>query len=649
MFKFITGFLGLSVLCVSAMGSVDSKRPYDFGDGFDTDDPGRRMISGFSLAPRQGRNGTGALLYERNGGEYSTYGVEIPNPGVVDTVYEAEVWVRGEGLSAGGGQRDAGLICAEFYSGEKYLGGTYPTFSAPDGEWRKVRTEFRLKPGADRARVTLYLRKGYQGKVFFDDLRVKAKGEHASVVPRRPLQLGLDSAKAVLEFHVEHTARVSPRLVCELENGGELRRGEYLVADKRALISFTGLKPGPAKVVVTVIGGDNGKVLSREEFRMTVFPGGWKPLSTFDGNNVMRIDGSPFMPVGIFTITPSRADLERIAAAGFNTVLPYNSTGLYLGKSKTGDIVRLRETLDIFGELNLKMIFSLKDQLPGKRYARTSIDGIEGLAGVNRVLAEELRTHKALLCWYLSDEDSRGDIPVISALREEISAIDPDHPTFTLTYRLEDFPCYSKSGDISGVDVYPVSNPDPVSIASLECGFNAADRAGLPVWPVIQSFNPGVYSAANREEMARFRSPTLEELRAMTLLYAIRGAKAFLFYSDYAIFDKGEKLNPGSSAGEWSKLVDTAAMLRRLEPWLLSGEKAPAAVSSDPRLRVASFSHQGKCAVLLCSPGIDGVSATVRIDGKPLLRSLYGLTVRNADGEYVFKSKGVGGDILIQE
>lgn len=135
----------------------------------------------------------------------------------------------------------------------------------------------------------------------------------------------------------------------------------------------------------------------------------------------------------------------------------------------------------------------------------------------------------------------------------------------------------------------------------------------------------------------------------MTLLYAICGAKAFLFYSDYAIFDKGEKLNPGSSTAEWSKLVDTVGMLRRLEPWLLSGEKAPAAVSSDPRLRVRAFSYQNRCAVLLCSPGTDNVSATVRIDGAPVLRSLYGLTVRNADGEYVFKSKGVGSDILIQE
>lgn len=648
MLKFTASFLVLLLLCGAAMGGEAPTRPYDFSDTFDMPDAVRQMRPGFSLAPQQGRNGTGALLYERSGSEYATYGIEIPNP-CQDTVYEAEVWVRGEGLSTSGGQRDAGLICAEFYCGGKYYGGTYPTFPAPDNEWRKVKTEFRLKPGSDRGAVTLYLRKGYQGKVFFDDLRVRIKGEHVSVVPRRPLQLSIDAAKAVLEFHVEHTARVSPRMVYELENGGEIRRGECLIADKRASMSFTGLKQGAAKAVISIICENSGKLLSRDEFHMTVYPGGWKPLSTFDDNNVLRIDGTPFMPIGMFTITPGRADLERMAAAGFNTVLPYNSTGLYLGKTRKGDIIRLRETLDVFAEFNLKMIFSLKDQLPGKRYARTSIDQVEGIAGVNQALAKELKTHKALLSWYLSDEDSRSDIPIISALREEISAIDPDHPTFTLTYRLEDFPCYSKSGDITGVDLYPISNPGPASIEKLEYAFQAAARAGLPVWPVIQAFNPGVYRATTNEEMTQFRSPTLEELRAMTLLYAICGAKSFLFYSDYAIFDKGEKLSPGSAAREWNKLVETVSMLRRLEPYLLSAEKAPAVVSSNPQLRVAAFRHQGKCAVLLCSPGTGNIAATIRVHGAPELKSIYGLSSRNANGEYTFKSDGVGSDVLIQE
>ena len=84
----------------------------------------------------------------------------------------------------------------------------------------------------------------------------------------------------------------------------------------------------------------------------------------------------------------------------------------------------IRKSLDAIERSGLKLIFSLKDQLPGKRAVRRRLDEADSPEKVVRLAVESLRDHPALLAWYLSDEDSRAELRQLIRLRECVSEID---------------------------------------------------------------------------------------------------------------------------------------------------------------------------------------------------------------------------------
>ena len=67
----------------------------------------------------------------------------------------------------------------------------------------------------------------------------------------------------------------------------------------------------------------------------------------------------------------------------------------------------------------------------------------------------------------------------------------------------------------------------------------AGKRSGLPIWGIPQIFNWTTFK--DKETFLRSRSLTRGEIMAPTLLYAISGAKGFLFYSYWDLMDYQKK------------------------------------------------------------------------------------------------------------
>lgn len=615
---------------------------------------GRKLPYGYALEANSGRNGTAAVVYERkNPADYAL--LPFPLSGLKPgTIYEAEVWVRGENLKPGK-DRNSGGICIDSSKGGKYLTGVYPTFGLPgEASWKKLTMQFSPHPEADSSAVVLYLRKGYTGRIYFSDLAVREKTDgQNTIILNRPDRLTIIGDKTGLRFTAYPKPTGDSRLWVTVGNNDKVR--EFLLksdSDGFFATQIDGLQPGPVEIRAKLADLKSSAIIYGETFELNCIPAS-TPVpdgaARIDEANRLLVDGSPFMPIGMFSGGLKPKDLERLSEAGFNTMLLYGSTGMELDGKGANRLETLKKSLDVFQKHGMKLIFSLKDQYPGKKHALQKLAGVEGIDNVTTALVSELRNHPALLAWYLSDEDTRGEVPKLLRLRRLVSQADPWHPTYVLTFRTEDFPYYAIAGDVAGVDNYPIVNDDSRSIQPVSRLLDAAARSGNPVWAVPQVFNWGVYRAKTEEEFRKFRFPDAEEIRTMTLQCLVHGAKGIIFYHYGDIFGRAEKFAPGSSEQEWPKVVATVQVLKMLEPFVMSTVKAPELrFTANRQVESRAFrDDQGRIAVVLCGTGPGENKAVFSVGTDRELHSLYGHTRKTGPGQYEFSGQNIVSDILI--
>ncbi len=558
------------------IGSVAADGEILYHTGFDSEEAlaawGR--MPGWKFAAGGGRNGTGAAVLSRNA--FSGPNVKMPvdnlRPGVL---YRLTVWVRPELLESQDHNQNYGAFCVEYERGGKWFSGNYPLVSHRENGWKKCSLDFVLKAGADRANLVLYLRKGFRGRVFFDDLLLEEAGDpRAAILVTSPSQLTFYGDGGVLELTGTASAKGALKMLLQVEQGGhsrELSCGES--EPRRFRFVLKNLLPGRLNLKMRL--SDAAGNRSHASAEQTLFVRQGKESGTgFDEANRMLVRGIPFMPVGIFGGFQSVEDLRTVRRAGFNTILQYDCFSMKFGGNGKSSMDTIRKSLDAIERSGLKLIFSLKDQLPGKRAVRRRLDEADSPEKVVRLAVESLRDHPALLAWYLSDEDSRAELRQLIRLRECVSEIDPAHPTVTLTFRHEDLPVYGRSGDVLAIDDYPIRRRKGNDLSSLFRLAEAAALGGQPVWIVPQVFNWGIYKAKDREDFQQsFTFPSEAEMRAMVLAGVVYGAKGFIFYSYMDVFRRIQKYAPGSEKAEWPKVVRTVALLKQLEPYIMSRRK----------------------------------------------------------------------------
>lgn len=168
---------------------------------------------------------------------------------------------------------------------------------------------------------------------------------------------------------------------------------------------------------------------------------------------------------------------------------------------------------------------------------KKNIDGIEdasrkqGLMVVARSKDEEIVRRLSdmdnLLGWYVEDEPEGRSVPVeyikerVKMIREAGSA----HPTFMAMLRPEFVEYYKEAADIILMDQYPVPHL-PIIWLSKSMDYAKKKADGREIWAVIQVFGGQGWKGKGWD-----REPDYAEMRALSYLAIIHGARGLFFYT----------------------------------------------------------------------------------------------------------------------
>ncbi|HEY4149635.1 MAG TPA: FN3 associated domain-containing protein [Chitinophagaceae bacterium] len=289
------------------------------------------------------------------------------------------------------------------------------------------------------------------------------------------------------------------------------------------------------------------------------------------------VDGSPFFPFG-FYCRPVGDLPEREVVHGFNMIGPYQD-------NLPSGYASRKAYMDRCAQLGVKVQYAVNSLIGG---------GHNGAKGVALSEPEKLdllkkeilafRDHPALLSWYINDEpDGQGRPPeILEAAYKLIHELDPYHPVsvvFMMPARAGDF---RHTMDIAMTDPYPI--PGPADKVMDDLGkYIRAYRYEKSVWLVPQAFGG--------QEMWT-REPTAQEIRVMTYMGLVSGAKGIQYYTHAA-----GNLNP-QSVSAWSACSDIAVETAQMSAFLLSADPAPPVTSDDPKILARAFRYKGNLLIM---------------------------------------------------
>jgi hypothetical protein len=246
-----------------------------------------------------------------------------------------------------------------------------------------------------------------------------------------------------------------------------------------------------------------------------------------------------FFPIGMFSVGPE--NLKIVREAGFNTAHTYIT-----------DPVILQKYIDTAEKTGIKLLMYPSDK------ADKGVIDLEKA----KLFIEKNRNAKSVLAWFVADEPELNDgtPSQIEGINSFIKRIDPNHPTAVVIHRTDRFKEYKDASDILMTDRYPVPSRPLSHIAeTTEWAVKQKGDSG-PVWAVLQAFG---YQNQKLKGWGA-REPTYDEMRAMTFLSIIHGAKAIFYFtftgSQYWILQSPE---------HWNNLKRIVAELNRIYPLLL--------------------------------------------------------------------------------
>lgn len=642
----------------------------DFEKGAD----GWPLPQGYRHDPTGGRNGSGSLFYER------TDPKQYPLPGVTLKLrpgarYRFSAWVRTENIEtpSGGGA----TVGVEFYKGTKWLAGHLPQGVSHTADWTRVEVVGIVPADAERAALRLYLRPKVTGKAWFDDVAVEVVSPRWILYMIRPARetVPATDGRILLGSTIEGvfcppTGWVRDEdLACRLQAlvGEKVVRDVFApVREGRIAADIGALPVGPATLRVTLLDTQHKWVLAEQSlpFMVAAQPPPSLPANAcvIDARGRAIVGGKPFLPVGLYHHKFTREALDRIAAGPFNCIMPYNSMFMCLDDKKKPGVEATREVMDACAAKGMKVIFSIKDVYAGLlAWPKLKALGVEGEKAVVEKAVASFREHPALLAWYINDELPTSALDRLTARRREVNRLDPYHPTWAVVTDWLGVPAYGPTCDVLGVDPYPirtVASRDMglVKMAMEKCQRTVGTPDGVAVWAVPQLFNWGTYDKNAKNDRAyyeaNYRDPTESEMTAMSLLYAIMGAKGFVYYSYTDIAGEKNAINKPDFERRWADICRTGATIRKLEPFLLADTDGPAVtvdVETGNVMARGFTDAQGRVCVLVAGIGPGESSAVLTVSSPKPLRSVLGKSSALGGARYRFKGTDICADILTSE
>ena len=261
-----------------------------------------------------------------------------------------------------------------------------------------------------------------------------------------------------------------------------------------------------------------GKSLASATLPLQVNPPAQREI-TFRADRVMLINGEPFFPLGVWSIKGKKSNWEKaklISEAGFNT-------------ARTDD-----DTMDDFAEHGMMVLLSVPEKLPqfksAAQFARWD-------QRYRRAMAKN-QVHPSLIGYYNCDEPAWRGISSRQLLEayKYLRKIDPYRPIMLNEAprgKIPDIRPYAAAGDIYGVDIYPVPEPNAHSGLSDKnitavgkyvdiCRQVVYDRK--PIWMTLQAF---AWGAVTKKPLVY---PTEHQTRFMAYNAVVHGATGLFWW-----------------------------------------------------------------------------------------------------------------------
>ena len=614
---------------------------------------------GFKLVRGEGPNGTPALYHQRQDKSYILAAVRLTGL-KPRTKYRFGVKIKTRNVSTHA-RGNGATICIEFEKNNKYAGGGYPRGITGDRDWTVVSDTVTTPDGKFYATMSLYMRRGHTGEAWFaEPFIVEDKPEWYTelIYPRAKYAITPGKQRLVFHSHTVGLAGKQESVEVKISRDGKVAMQETIPVQHGQYAVEADLVPGNYTVESVLKHPDADVTLSgRTGFTVISKTSGARVK--IDDRGRVIVDGKKFLPVGIFTNQTGKAfsecgnvlrreDIDRLKKSPFNCIMPYD--GHYWKRESDGrsGMAVTREIMTELNDAGIKTIISLKD-INNRNKGGRSIEGRQGVEAITEYVVTSLKDHPGLLAWYLNDESSVTEFRLNQ--RKKVSTLDPDHPTWQCQYDPAKFAMCAGGADIFGVDPYPVESPES-DMMLIQRHFDALTfqeyNGGYCVWAI-----PQIFPWHNYSSVREYCLPTEKQMRSMNILMAIRGAKAFIFYSYMDLLNPGLlKRKDYDFDRHWQAVCNTARMLRDLSSYLLSDASVPQPVvnnqSKSPAVAAAFVNDDGKTAVLIAATGSGACQAEITVKGKANLKSRFGNTVNLGNGVYRFTGENMDSDILFE-
>ncbi|MCD6352225.1 MAG: hypothetical protein J7M26_08905 [Armatimonadetes bacterium] len=570
-------------------------------------------------------------------GRYELASQTVPlEPG---KMYEFSVWVKTQGLK---GKDSGATLCLEWWGeGGKYLGGSYPRGVKGDTDWTLVQgISARIPAEAKRCGLVVYCRQGMTGTAWFDDVSIKrAFADPLDAILMQPNYRGRLGSKPRVQVDVRlDLTDLSEKpeelavVVTVADQAGKVV-GQISVtpaANSQPVIALPeDLAPGRYEVKVKLVRSADARVLSSRSFKVVKpDPAAPQPRVWVDEHNRLIVDGKPFLPLGMYSNMGLMKEdvLREYSQSAFNCLMPYGTP--------------TREALDLAQKYGLKVIASIKDSYSGSTWCpkeiKTPADERPWLEGV----INGLKDHPALLAWYINDELPLTMLDRLTAHRDWVEELDPDHPSWVVLYQVTEVRKYLPTFDVIGTDPYPI--PGHPSRAAQWTGLTRAGVAGSrAVWMVPQVFNWRCY-----HKEGRGRTPTFDEMRSMAWQCLCEGANGLVFYS---FFDIRRDTDTPFEV-QWQRVKRMAEEIKQWEPALLSADKPAPVRARGSHVHWMVKALQGKTYVFAVNDDYQPHTVTFKLPSWGAgLRRLSDETLLPAGGNDRVSDKLRGLDMQVYE
>ena len=638
-----------------------------FACGFETPDiPGAHIRKDCAIVREAGVNGNSGFVIERRnitlGNEvWSTFDIPGTVPGVT---YRVEASVRQEGLTkvkpVHGFFSCMGVESSWKDTG-KYVpwreGTTHFMTHGVAPEYENIQFRFTAKENMNHF-IVLRMMSGWTGKIFYDDINVIEEGVRSTVLLTWPATHSFEPGNGKFVLHGDLLPK-GCLIQAKLVRDGKVLKSLILKPDAKGDFNgdWGGIEPGEAEMKVFAAVPN-----TRELTCSQIFPVRFlkkkrtADVVTLDCYGRLIVNGKPFLPICLSTAFYPHDDAwyKRISDGGFNCVVNYGMLrSAQQDQSHYFDTIRAG--LDRIRKHGLYSAVTTAILLDYYQYRIKKIGDAVTMNEKLAAVVNAIGKHPAVLYYYNSDEVPEEFMDQVLAMRNTLNRLDPDHPVMTLTNDPKLLPKFAQLGDIFCNDCYPImKKKDPRDLKSISVFMKQARRSGIPTWGYVQAFNWGHYRGKiTTEEFAEFADPSAEEIRSMIFLYAIEGARGFLFYTD----PMGGKIRkqsiqynaPSHPEQMWQNILPAIRDLKSVESFIL-GKQGPARLQlteQKGKCAAALFENDnGKKAVLIVAVSGKEAECEFTVPGEASLKSRFGKTENLGGGRYRFKGTGASSDVL---